>query len=87
MLDLIERGYLIPAVNTLDTDYVLCAKKLAQSIRQWHPEANICLLTDKMIEAEEFDIVKTLPYGDQALTSNWKLSNDWQIHYMPDKMN
>jgi hypothetical protein len=80
LLEPINRGYLILAVNTADTDYILCAKRLAQSIRQWHPESNICLLTDKIIEADEFDIIKLLPYGDQALTSNWKLSNDWQVY-------
>jgi hypothetical protein len=80
LLNLLERGYLILAVNTKDTDYVLCAKKLARSIRQWHPEVNICLLTDIMIEADEFDIIKLLPYGDQAKESSWKLSNDWQVY-------
>jgi len=80
LLTLIDRGYLIPAVNTKDTDYVLCAKKLAHSIRQWHPEANICLLTDELIEDDVFNIVKVLPYGDQAQGSSWKLSNDWQVY-------
>ena len=80
LLNLIDRGYLIPAVNTKDTDYVQCAKKLANSIRQWHPEANICLLTDVMIDDDVFDIVKLLPHGDQARGSSWKLSNDWQVY-------
>lgn len=76
---LFERGYLIPAVDTPDTNYLACAKKLAQSIRAWHPDAKICLLTDKEISDDVYDLVKLLPYGDQAIDSNWKLSNDWQV--------
>ena len=59
---LAERGYLIPAVNTENTDYVACAEQLANSIRQWHPEANITILTRDQ-----------LPNGDQG-----GFANDWQ---------
>ena len=57
-----ERGYLIPAINTADTDYVACATCLADNIRQFHPKANITILTKEM-----------LPYGDQG-----GYANDWQ---------
>lgn len=57
-----ERGYLIPAVNTEQVDYVACAEQLAASIRQHHPEANITILTRAM-----------LPWGDQG-----GYANDWQ---------
>jgi len=57
-----ERGYLIPAVNSGTVDYVACAEQLAASIRQWHPEANITILTREM-----------LPYGDLG-----GFANDWQ---------
>jgi len=59
---LAERGYLIPAVNTETVDYVACAEQLADSIRQWHPAANITILTKEM-----------LPYGDLG-----GYANDWQ---------
>lgn len=59
---LAERGYLIPAINTDDVDYVACANQLADSIRCWHPEANITILTKEM-----------LPYGDLG-----GFANDWQ---------
>jgi len=59
---LAERGYLIPAINTEDVDYVACAEQLANSIRQWHPNANITILTQDQ-----------LPYGDQG-----GFANDWQ---------
>ena len=58
-----ERGYLIPAINTDATDYVACATRLAETIREWHPEANITILTKEM-----------LPYGDQG-----GYANDWQV--------
>lgn len=54
-----ERGYLIPAIGD---EYVECAKQLAQSIREWHPEANITVLTRDL-----------LPHGDQG-----GYANDWQ---------
>ena len=74
-----ERGYLIPAVNTNDTDYISCARALATSLKQWHPEASVCLLTDTPCEDPIFDYVKILPNGDQDENGSWKLSNDWQV--------
>lgn len=45
-----ERGYIIPAIGD---EYVACAERLKQSILQFHPTANITVLTREM-----------LPYGD-----------------------
>lgn len=44
-----ERGYLIPAINTQDTDYELCAATLERSIREWHPDADITIVTRDML--------------------------------------
>ena len=57
-----ERGYLIPAINSDSVDYVACAEQLAASIRQYHPDANITILTQDQ-----------LPHGDQG-----GFANDWQ---------
>lgn len=77
-----ERGYLIVAVNTPDTDYVSCARLLNRTIKLWHPTAETCLLTDDVsIEQTDFDYIVPLPYGDVAADSNWKLSNDWQAFH------
>lgn len=54
-----ERGYLIPAIGD---QYVTCATRLADSIHQYHPAANITILT-----------ADQLPYGDQG-----GYANDWQ---------
>jgi hypothetical protein len=59
---LAERGYLIPAIGDA---YVACAEQLAASIRQFHPDANITILTKDM-----------LPHGDLG-----GFANDWQVFY------
>lgn len=74
-----DKGYIIPAINTADTDYVACAIRLAESIRDYHPTAKICLLTDVKIENKLFNYVNILPHGDADKDSTWKLSNDWQV--------
>ena len=68
------QGYLIPAINSNDIDYIACARTLAKSLRHWHPTAKICLLTDQEIVDPLFDFVQILPYGDQG---GW--ANDWQV--------
>ena len=57
---LAERGYIIPAIG--DT-YVACADRLKASILNFHPAANITIVTKDM-----------LPHGDQG---GW--ANDWQM--------
>ena len=73
MSTLSERGYLIPAIDTNDVDYLSCAIQLAQSIRQWHPDANISVITVKRCNDPVFNNVIPLPYGDLG-----GFANDWQ---------
>ena len=70
---LAERGYLIPAINTESVDYLSCAVQLARSIRQWHPDANISVITVKRCDDPVFDHVVPLPFGDLG-----GFANDWQ---------
>ena len=64
-----NKGYVIMAQNTKDTDYLECAEVLKSSILRLMPNANVLILkTDD------------LPYGDLAPESNWKLVNDWQVY-------
>ncbi len=58
-----ERGYLIPAFGDV---YEHCADKLKHSILEWHPDANITIVT-----------VADLPYGDLG-----GFANDWQLFEM-----
>lgn len=74
-----ERGYLIPAINTADVDYIAMAKILADSIKHYHPNAKIAIMTNDLVADPVFDFVCALPYGDQNPDGNWKLSNDWQV--------
>jgi len=71
---LAERGYLIPAIDTESTDYLRCAVQLARSIRQWHPDANIAVVTTKRSSDPVFDHVIPLPYGNHK-----GFANDWQM--------
>jgi len=57
---LAERGYLIPAIGD---QYVECAHRLADSIQQFHSNANISIVTENL-----------LPYGNQG-----GYANDWQM--------
>jgi hypothetical protein len=70
---LAERGYLIPAIDTESVDYLGCAVQLAHSIRQWHPDANISVITVRRSSDPVFDHVIPLPYGDLE-----GYANDWQ---------
>jgi hypothetical protein len=73
---LAERGYLIPAIDTESVDYLSCAIRLAESIRQWHPDANIAVITVKRCNDPVFDHVIPLPYGDLG-----GFANDWQVFH------
>lgn len=57
-----ERGYIIPAIGKVYED---CAERLAASIKEWHPRADITILTQDQ-----------LPFGDQG-----GQANDWQVFY------
>lgn len=69
-----EKGYLIPAINTENINYVDLAVQLCQSIKSWHPDAVVCLLTDHAGHYSEFDFVEVLPHGKLD-----GFSNDWQV--------
>lgn len=72
-----ERGYLITAINTPEVDYVDCALNLIKTIRQFHSDAKICLLTDQPTTnwPTLIDYYKTfeLPLSDNPY------ANDWQV--------
>ena len=59
---LAERGYIIPAIGD---EYVACAEQLARSIRDFHSDANVTILTREM-----------LPFGDLG-----GYANDWQVFH------
>jgi hypothetical protein len=71
-----EQGYLIPAFNFGKVDYVDCANTLALSIKSWHPESKICLLTNTQVNLDVFDYVRTITADEKN-----PYSNDWQVFY------
>lgn len=71
-----ERGYLITAVNTPKVDYIDCAYNLIKSIRQFHPDAKICLLTDKP-DANWAGLIDYYKTFESPLSDN-PYANDWQ---------
>ena len=72
-----ERGYLITAVNTPDVNYIDCAYNLIKTLKQQHPDAKVCLLTDQTHAnwAHLVDYYKTFapPLSDNPY------ANDWQV--------
>lgn len=79
MKPIYDQGYLIPAAVYNDTvDYVHCANQLAKTIKYYHPDAKICLLTNKKVEPDHlFDYVHAFPY---TLSDN-PFANDWQVFH------
>lgn len=78
MKPIAEQGYLIVAQNSSQVDYVSCAETLAKTIKYWHPDAKICLLTNEQVGAGWlFDYVHKFPY---PLSDN-AYANDWQIFH------
>ena len=75
-----NKGFVILAQNTVETNYVKCAETLAKSIRKVMPNADISLITDDIDDSPYFNKTIALPYGDLAPDSKWKLINDWQIY-------
>ena len=75
-----EQGYLIVATNTANTDYVNCSETLAKTIKYWHPDARICLLTDEDREPNHlFDHVRKFPF---AVDTGNPYANDWQAFHV-----
>ena len=71
-----ERGYLIVAQNIGTVDYIACAEQLARSIKNFHPAAEICLLTDA--ESSDLDLFNYHQTFASPLSSN-PYANDWQV--------
>jgi len=66
-----EQGYLIVATK----EYVHNAVTLTQSLRNFHPHARVCLLTDHDVANTIFDHVRLL--DNPNVDNPW--ANDWQV--------
>lgn len=68
-----ETGYLVLATNTDSVDYVNCAERLAKSLKKFHPQAKICLVTDQPISNTIFDYVKQIESTTNPFANDWKI--------------
>ena len=74
-----EQGYIIVATNTQKTDYVNCSETLAKTIKYWHPDAKICLLTNESVGTGPlFDYVREFPFPIDIANP---YANDWQAFH------
>lgn len=71
-----EQGYVILAVNSADRDYIDCAKTLTKTIKQWHPAAKVCLLTDA---TDQNDPTLFDHYRVMAASESNPYANDWKV--------
>jgi len=55
-----EQGYVIMAINTDSTDYVACAVRLADSIKQHNATARVCVISNVEVHNPVFDHVQQL---------------------------
>lgn len=78
MKPIAEQGYLIVAQNSNQVNYISCAETLAKTIKYWHPDAKICLLTNEQVGPDFlFDYVHRFPYP----VSDNPYANDWQVFH------
>lgn len=75
-----NKGFVILAQNTVNTNYVECAEALSRSIKNVMPNMSVTLISSENVISSEFDNVISLPYGDVVSDSEWKLNNDWQVY-------
>ena len=55
-----EQGYVCVAINTESVDYVAMAQRMFESLKHWHPTVRTCLITDRSVQAAEFDHVRVI---------------------------
>ena len=73
-----DRGYVWFALNNSTTDYIQLSKTLAQSIKKFNQHDKICIITDKPVKDELFDVVKVLTQDDSA-GQEWKMNNEYKV--------
>jgi hypothetical protein len=78
------QGFLVIAQNS-DVDYVRQAYALALSIKATQPTINnISIVTNDPVPEEyqqAFDQIIPIPFGDAAVSSEWKVENRWKLYY------
>lgn len=79
-----SKGIVVLAQNSKSTDYVQQACLLAMSLQVTNPETKISIITDDTVPYSYlslFDKIIPIPYGDDAVDSEWKIENRWKIYH------
>ncbi len=78
------KGYVVLAQNS-DINYIRQAYALALSIKKFQPTINnISLVTNDVVPDEYklvFDKIISIPFGDHAVDSQWKVENRWKLYH------
>jgi hypothetical protein len=80
-----SNGVCVLAQNNGKTDYVKQAYALALSILARAPDTNISIITNDIIPVtykDVFDQVISIPWGDLAIKSDWKIDNRWKVYHV-----
>lgn len=72
-----EQGYLVAAWNSPTVDYIGCARSLVKTLKHWHPDARVCLVTDTDVTDTLFDHVRVIT----RTNLNNPYADDWQVFY------
>ena len=78
-----KKGHLIFAQNS-DIDYVRQAYALALTIKKYNVINNITLVTNNVVPEKfkhAFDYIVSIPWGDDATNTLWKIENRWKLIY------
>lgn len=79
-----SKGFVVLAQNS-NVDYIRQAYALALSIKATQPTINnISLITDDVVPEHYlsvFDNIISIPFGDSASSSKWKVENRWKLYH------
>jgi len=78
------KGYLVLAQNS-EYDYVLQACLLAMSLHATNQDPKISIVTDDVVPSKYvkyFDQIISIPWGDSAIDSTWKVENRWKLYHV-----
>lgn len=79
-----DRGIVVLAQNSNEANYVEQACILAMSLKLTNPNDKISIITNDKVDdvyVDLFDHIIPIPYGDDAVESNWKIENRWKIYH------
>jgi len=85
-----NRGYIVIAQNTKQTDYLEQAYALALNLKLTQSTVNrltVCVDSETLSQVKQkhrtvFDNIVEIPWKDDAKYSEWKIQNKWKYLYM-----